>query len=285
MNRAMSPAGGGAGQPERFILAGGGFLTPAHLKSFLDEKVTQYNNSSFIEDDPICIPHSFSKLQDIEISGFFAATFAWGQRKTIINKTRELMQLMDNTPHDFILNHSEKDLLPLTHFKHRTFNQTDLFYFIDFFKNYYAKHQSLEDAFAKKLNPKSKNIGEALINFQDVFFSLPQYPERTKKHVATPIRNSSCKRINMFLRWMVRDDKMGVDFGLWKRIKPSQLLCPEDIHVGRVARQLGLLSRTQSDWQATLELTHNLKKLDATDPVKYDFALFGLGVMEGFGKE
>ncbi len=255
------------------------------LKDFLDEKVLLYNRPDFIADDPICIPHSFSKKQDIEISGFFAATFAWGIRKTIINKSRELMKLMDDAPYEFIMGHSKKELVPLLKFKHRTFNTTDLMYYIDFFKWYYSENTSLEDAFSRYINKKSNNTEAALIGFHDLFFSLKEFPERTKKHIATPARNSSCKRINMYLRWMVRKDNAGVDFGIWKKIKPSQLLCPEDVHVGRVARKLGLLERSQSDWKATLKLTENLKKLDPNDPVKYDFALFGLGVMEKFGQE
>ena len=258
---------------------------PGQLREFLEEKVLQYNRPDFIESDPICIPHLFSKKQDVEISGFFAATFAWGIRKTIISKCRELMELMDMAPYDFIMNHKEKDLLRLTKFKHRTFNTTDLLYFLEFFRNYYRKNNSLEDAFARHLSAKDKNLEKALIGFHDLFFSADEYPVRTKKHIATPERNSSCKRINMYLRWMVRKDKHGVDFGIWHKLKPSQLLIPEDVHVGRVARKLGLLTRSQSDWKATLELTANLKKLDPRDPVKYDFALFGLGVMEKFGQD
>jgi uncharacterized protein (TIGR02757 family) len=248
------------------------------IKSFLDEKAEYYNQPSFIKDDPISIPHLFSKKQDIEIMGLWSAVLAWGQRVTIINKCKELVTLMDYAPHDFIINHKEKDLKSFIKFKHRTFNATDTLYFIEFFKNYYSNNISLEDAFIKNINSKSLNIEQGLINFHELFFSLEDFPERTKKHISTPVRNSACKRLNMFLRWMVRKDKNGVDFGLWRKIKPSQLICPCDVHVDRVARKLGLITRKQTDWQTAVQLTENLKKIDPKDPVKYDFALFSLGV-------
>ncbi len=248
------------------------------LERFLNNKVDLYNQPSFIKDDPICIPHSFTKKQDIEIAGFFAAIFAWGNRTTIINKSKELMQLMDNAPHNFCLNHSPKELKRLTSFKHRTFNTTDLLYFIEFFNFHYSKHKSLETAFTMHGNTAEK----MLTGFHHYFFSLEHVPARTKKHIATPERNSSCKRLNMFLRWMVRKDDNGVDFGIWKNISPSQLICPLDLHVVRVAKRLNLLQRKQTDWQAALELTQYLRTLDKNDPVKYDFALFGLGVMEKY---
>jgi uncharacterized protein (TIGR02757 family) len=262
------------------------------LKEFLDAKVIQYNTPAFIEDDPISIPHLFNKKQDIEISGFFAAILAWGLRKTIITKCKELMQLMDWSPHDFVSNYSEADLKSLKHFKHRTFKTEDLFYFLEWFRDYYKKQDSLEDAFARFIDKphrfqkpvREKNVEKALIGFHDLFFSIPDFPQRTQKHIATPLRNSSCKRLNMFLRWMVRRDNAGVDFGIWKRISPGQLLCPVDLHVERVARKLGLITSTQVNWKETLELTEKLKFFDKEDPVKYDFALFGLGVMEGYGK-
>ncbi|MDX1627784.1 MAG: TIGR02757 family protein [Fulvivirga sp.] len=257
-------------------------MKQSDLKAFLDQKYHEYNQPGFIYHDPVSIPHSFRKKQDIEISGFWAAILAWGQRKTIINKCRELFDLMGNTPHDFVLNHSDQDLKKLLAFKHRTFNTTDTLYFIEFFKWYYSNYQSLEDAFFMSLQPSDKTIENGLIGFHNLFFSLPDYPERTRKHIATPARNSACKRINMFLRWMVRRDDNGVDFGLWGKIKPSQLICPCDLHVDRVARKLGLIKRKQTDWQTALELTAELKKLDTEDPVKYDFALFGLGVEEKF---
>lgn len=248
------------------------------LKKFLDKKVEQYNQPSFITNDPISIPHSFSKKQDIEISGFFAATFSWGNRTTIIQKSKELMIQMDRSPYDFCINHNDADLKKILSFKHRTFNPTDLLYFIDFFKYHYKKNDSLEKAFVKH----GKTIEEMLTGFHHYFFSLEHVPARTKKHVATPERNSSCKRLNMFLRWMVRRDKNGVDFGIWKNISPSQLICPVDLHVARVAKRLNILKRKQPDWQAAIELTDYLRKLDKNDPVKYDFALFGLGIMEKF---
>lgn len=250
------------------------------IKAFLDQKYHQYNTSDFISEDPVSIPHSFSLLQDIEISGFVAAVLAWGQRKTIINKCRELFRLMDNAPYDFILNHQENDLKAFLNFKHRTFNATDTLYFIQYFRHYYQRHHSLEDAFMPKNFQQQENLEAGLIHFHDQFFVLEDYPSRTRKHIATPARNSACKRINMFLRWMVRSDDKGVDFGLWKKIKPAQLICPCDVHVDRVGRRLGLITRKQTDWLTAKELTANLKLMDPEDPVKYDFALFGLGVYE-----
>jgi len=253
-----------------------------NLREFLNSKVDFYNQPSFIASDPICIPHQFSKKQDIEIAGFFAAIFAWGNRTTIINKSKELMQLMDNAPHEFVLQHQEKDLEKLIHFKHRTFNTTDLLYCIEFFKTHYASYSSLEKAFTQGLHKKDLTIENGLKGFYDYFFSLPHIPERTKKHIASPGKKSSCKRLNMFLRWMVRDDNKGVDFGIWKKISPAQLVIPIDVHVARVATKIGLLQNNKTDWQAALELTAYLRTLDAADPVKYDFALFGTGVMEKF---
>ncbi|HUS02722.1 MAG TPA: TIGR02757 family protein [Chitinophagaceae bacterium] len=262
------------------------------LKIFLDKKVDEYDQPSFINSDPICIPHSFSKKQDIEIAGFFAAIFAWGNRTTIINKSRELMRLMDNAPHQFILTHEVSDLKRLMEFKHRTFNTTDLLYFIEFFKHHYSNNTTLESAFFNKETILKENpnasplvgglVGDALNYFYNYFFSLEDSPSRTVKHIASPQKKSTCKRLNMFLRWMVRKDKNGVDFGLWKKVPPAQLVCPIDVHVARVARHFRLLDRKPTDWQAALELTVNLRSLDERDPVKYDFALFGLGVMEKF---
>ncbi|HNP19936.1 MAG TPA: TIGR02757 family protein [Fulvivirga sp.] len=250
------------------------------LEDFLNSKVDQYNRPDFIKNDPIVIPHGFSLQQDIEIAGFWAAVLAWGQRITIINKCKELFLAMDNAPYDFMLNHKESDLKRFISFKHRTFNATDTLYFIEFFKNYYTHHRSLETAFL--FDSEDKNVENGLVNFHNTFFDSPTAPARTKKHVATPERKSACKRINMFLRWMVREDNKGVDFGLWKNIKPAQLICPCDLHVDRVARKLGLITRKQTDWITAVELTENLKKFDANDPVKYDFALFGLGIEEKF---
>jgi|SRR6218665_56671 len=245
---------------------------------FLNKKVDQYNQPSFIKDDPICIPHLFSAKADQEIAGFFAATFAWGNRTTIINKSTELMHLMDMQPHQFCLYHSDNDLKKLLQFKHRTFNTTDLLYFIEFFKYHYSSSKTLETAFTHH----GKTAGEMLSGFHHYFFSLEDVPARTKKHVATPERGSTCKRLNMFLRWMVRRDNKGVDLGIWKNISPSALICPIDLHVARVARKFKMLKRKQTDWEAAVELTEQLRKLDKDDPVKYDFALFTLGVAERF---
>jgi uncharacterized protein (TIGR02757 family) len=252
------------------------------LKEFLEQKVIRYNRPDFIVLDPISIPHRFSKKQDIEISGFIAAVLAWGQRKTIINKCLELFERMDNAPHDFMLNHTESDLKPFLTFRHRTFNDLDTLYFIEFFSWYYQHHQSLEEAFIIGWN-KDKDVVETLLSgFHDYFFQLPDAPLRTRKHIATPKRKAACKRLNMFLRWMVRSDEKGVDFGIWKTIKPYQLVCPCDLHVDRVARKLGLITRKQTDWQTAFELTEKLREFDPLDPVKYDFALFGLGIEEKF---
>jgi len=253
------------------------------LKDFLDSKVQQYDQPAFITHDPICIPHLFTKQQDIEIAAFFAAVFAWGNRTIIINKSRQLMQLMDSAPHDFILHHTAEDLKRLMVFKHRTFNPTDLLYFIQFLHFHYSTHQSLESAFTMHLNGNEEEpVAQALTHFHYYFFSLEEAPPRTKKHIATPEKGSNCKRLNMFLRWMVRKDNCGVDFGIWNTLKPSQLICPVDVHVARVAKRLSLLQRKQTDWNAALELTQHLRMLDTDDPVKYDFALFGLGVMEKY---
>ena len=257
-------------------------MTNKKLLAFLNEKVLTYNRPGFIAADPICIPHSFSKQADIEIAGFFAAIFAWGNRTTIINKSRELMQLMDNAPHAFCLHHSDNDLKKLLSFKHRTFNPTDLLYFISFFKMHYQKNDSLETAFTKWMNKKDDTVENALNGFYRYFFSLDDVPKRTLKHIASPAKNAGCKRLNMYLRWMVRKDHCGVDLGLWKKISPSQLIIPLDVHVARVARHFKLLHRKNTDWQAALELTNEMKKFDAKDPAKYDFALFGLGVLEKF---
>lgn len=249
------------------------------LKDFFDSKVQQYNQPSFIKEDPICVPHTFTKKQDIEIAGFFAAIFAWGNRTTIIQKSFELMKLMDNHPHEFCLHHQDQDLKRLVHFKHRTFNATDLLYFISFLQQHYKKYDSLEAAFTIQ---KEKEMEIRLTRFHEYFFSLEDAPARTRKHIATPYKGSSCKRLNMFLRWMVRKDKAGVDFGIWQKINPSELICPIDLHVARVAKRFQLLDRKQTDWQAAVELTNYLKTLDPKDPVKYDFALFGLGVIERY---
>lgn len=242
-----------------------------------------YNQLQFIEHDPITIPHSYKKKQDIEIAGLFAAILAWGQRKTIISKCRDLMAMMDHDPYNFILHHKEKDLKHFLYFKHRTFTPTDTLYLIEFLKTHYQQHDSLEAAFP--VSDTDTNTENALVHFASYVFSLEDFPARTRKHIPTPTRKSTCKRLNMYLRWMVRADHAGVDFGLWKQIKPAQLICPCDVHVDRVGRKLKLITRKLTDWQTALELTENLKQLDASDPVKYDFALFGLGIEEGWGKD
>ncbi len=253
-------------------------MSKQQIQDLLEQKYRQYNRTSFIPNDPIAIPHQYTKQADIEIAGFFAAIFAWGNRTTILNKSRELLQLMDNAPHQFILQHREKELKKMLSFKHRTFQSTDLLYFIQFLQHHYSRHKTLESAFCLTAD----GMENRLIAFHDSFFSLPDAPERTRKHVASPQRGSTCKRLNMFLRWMVRTDKMGVDFGIWKKIKPAELICPVDVHVSRVARKLGLIKRKQTDWLTAIELTETLRSFDPKDPVKYDFALFSLGVNEKF---
>ncbi len=255
-------------------------MTRSALKAELDAYVDLYNQPSFIPVDPISIPHQFQKLQDIEIMGFWVSILAWGQRVTIINKAQQLIDLMGGKPHDFILNHQEEDRKAFLDFKHRTFQATDTLYFLEFLQQYYRQHESLEDAFARHLNPEDATTEKALRGFRELFFSLPDAPRRTQKHIASPARNSSCKRLNMFLRWMVRKDERGVDFGLWQRIRPAQLMMPLDVHVERVGRRLGLIERKQRDWKTVVELTENLRAFDSEDPVKYDFALFGMGVLE-----
>lgn len=253
------------------------------LKQFLDAKVNEHNRPSFVKDDPISVPHRFTKKQDIEIAGFFAAIFAWGNRTTIINKANLLMNLMDMSPHDFIKNHQPEDLKKFLGFCHRTFNTTDLLYFIAFLQQHYQHHSSLEKAFISPQKVKEQEPVELALNyFYTYFFSLDEVPQRTRKHIACPANHSTCKRLNMFLRWMIRNDNKGVDFGIWKTLTPAQLICPVDLHVARVAKRFGLLQRKQVDWQAAVELTQNLRKMDPADPVKYDIALFGLGILEKF---
>ncbi|MGF1923081.1 MAG: TIGR02757 family protein [Bacteroidia bacterium] len=258
------------------------------LKDFLDLKVAQYNQPSFIPNDPICIPHQYIVKQDVEIAAFFAAILAWGQRKTIINKCNELFARMDHQPYQFMLHHNDSDLKRLLGFKHRTFNDTDLLYFVSFFKHHYQRSSTLETAFLPQITSTASTLGEmknftaekALNYFRTYFFSLDDFPKRTIKHISSPLQKSTCKRLNMFLRWMVRKDSCGVDFGLWNTIPTSALVCPCDVHVDRVSRQLGLIKRKQTDWLTAVELTERLKEFDAEDPIKYDFALFGLGVEE-----
>ncbi|MFT4062360.1 MAG: TIGR02757 family protein [Edaphocola sp.] len=253
-----------------------------NLKELLDGKVSQYNRPQFIANDPISVPHRFTNRQDIEIAGFFAAILAWGNRTGIINSCHRLLQVMDFAPYDFIAGHQPTDLKPLLGFVHRTFNATDLFWLLHFLQNHYRQYPSLEAAFTKGMDCAALDIGTALAGFHDYVFSLPDAPERTRKHVATPAKNSACKRLCMYLRWMVRKDGNGVDFGLWPTIKPAQLICPLDVHTGDVARRMGLLSRKQNDWKAAMALTSQLRLLDAADPTRYDFALFGMGIDERF---
>lgn len=256
-----------------------GKLTQNQLKEFLDEKAFQYNSPQFIVTDPIQIPHRFTAKADIEIIAFLVASIAWGNRKSIISSGNKITELLGNAPHDFILNHTKSDLISLEHFVHRTFNGTDLKFFITALKNSYLNHNGLESVFSKHSTETS--LQPAIHGFKKVFFSIP-HPERTTKHVSDPLKNSAAKRINMFLRWMVRKDNAGVDFGIWNSIPPALLSCPLDVHSGNVARKLGLLKRKQNDAKALYELDTSLRKLDPVDPAKYDFALFGLGVFEGF---
>lgn len=248
------------------------------LKGFFDAKVAQYNRPEFVKDDPVSIPHLFTKKQDIEIAGFFAALFAWGNRTIIINKSKELMQMMEMSPYEFCLEPGVAGLKRLTNFKHRTFTATDILYFVEFLQFHYSRHKSLEEAFTRW----GTDVESMLTGFHHYFFSLEDAPLRTRKHIATPYKGSNCKRLNMFLRWMVRQDNCGVDFGIWRNISPSELICPVDLHVARVAKRFQLLDRKQVDWQAAVELTGYLRTLDAADPAKYDFALFGLGVIEKY---
>ncbi|ARK12284.1 TIGR02757 family protein [Fibrella sp. ES10-3-2-2] len=265
-----------------------GTFSPEQVRVFLDQKASQYNQPAFIERDPISIPHRFTRPQDIEIMGFWAAVLAWGQRPVILQKANELVTLMEGVPHDFVRYHEDSDLRRFLNFKHRTFNTTDTLYFLHFLKQYYLKHESLEDAFLPPAGADNPTVEPHLRIFHDRFCGQSGdhelfFPERTRKHIATPARNSGCKRLNMFLRWMVRRDNAGVDFGIWQRIRPDQLVIPIDVHVGRVASKLGLLAlkndeTPKTDWKAATALTNVLREFDPIDPVRYDFALFGLGV-------
>ncbi|RCS27232.1 TIGR02757 family protein [Polaribacter sp. WD7] len=254
-------------------------MNSKELKEFLDEKVIIYNNPKFIESDPIRIPHLFSLKEDIEIAGFLTATISWGNRKMIIKNALQMMELLDNAPFDFVLNHQKKDLKTLDNFVHRTFNSKDLQQFIMSLQHIYSTHNGLENVLLVKNN--KDNYQNAIHYLKQVFFEIP-HQQRTQKHISDPLKNSAAKRINMFLRWMVRNDGNGVDFGLWKSHSSSNLSCPLDVHSGNVARKLKLLKRKQNDWKALHELDLKLRKLDKEDPVKYDFALFGLGVFEKF---
>ncbi|MCS7027875.1 MAG: TIGR02757 family protein [Bacteroidia bacterium] len=246
-------------------------VTP-RISALLEKLFEKYHTVHFIEHDPICIPHQYTQKQDIEIAAFFAAVLAWGQRKTILKKCKDLFERMDNAPYDFILNHSEKDYKALQGFKHRTFNEIDLVYFVQQLQKIYQRYNSLEPLFS--VVPQSENVYEGLVRFNQIF--LEKAPLRTCKHISTPLKNSACKRLNMFLRWMVRRNSP-VDFGIWQTIQPAQLVCPLDIHVEHAAKQLFLMDKkTKPTWKAAVELTAVLKKLCPEDPVKYDYALFGL---------
>ena len=251
------------------------------VKELLDEKYFQFNNTSFIETDPISIPHQFSKKEDIEIASLLVATIAWGQRTSIINNGNKLMRLMNDEPHDFILNFTKKDAARFEGFVHRTFNSTDCVFFLNSLKHIYTKHGGLEAAFSTDFSSKETDVKNAITNFRALFLNT-EHQSRSEKHISNPSAKSSAKRLCMFLRWMVRKDKHGVDFGIWKSIKSSQLCLPLDLHTGNVSRKLGLLNRTQNDWQAVEEITSVLRTFDKNDPIKYDFSLFGLGAFEGF---
>jgi uncharacterized protein (TIGR02757 family) len=254
-------------------------MKKSELKEFLDEKVVLYNTPNFIESDPIQIPHLFTKKEDIEISGFLTATISWGNRTMIIKNATKMMDYFDHSPFDFVMNHEENDLKILENFVHRTFNAIDLKQFITSLKHIYTHHQGLEKVLL--VDNKQTDYKNAIHHLKQVFFETP-HQQRTQKHISDPLKNSAAKRINMFLRWMVRNDNSGVDFGIWKTHKPANLSCPLDVHSGNVARKLKLLLRKQNDWKALSELDNNLRNLDKNDPVKYDFALFGLGVFEKF---
>ncbi len=253
-------------------------INPVQVKELLDYKAAAFNDTSFIENDPVSIPHLFSRKEDIEISGFLAASISWGQRRSILNSAFRLMERMDYSPFDFVVSADEKDYKVFDDFVHRTFNGTDCRYFINSLKYIYLNHGGLEKVFASEIE---SGIKYSIGTFREVFFSLP-HQERTEKHVADPFQGSAAKRINMYLRWMVRMDEKGVDFGIWKSIRPSSLYCPLDVHTGNVARKLGLISRKQNDWKALEELMVHLRSFDPEDPVKYDYALFGLGIFEKF---
>lgn len=254
-------------------------MTREELKEFLDEKADEFNHPEFIESDPIQIPHRFSRKEDIEIAALLTATLAWGNRKMIIGKTSELMERMGNSPYDFTMNYHSDDYSKIEEFKHRTFNSIDLDFFIRSLQNLYKNHGGLEKSFETR--PGEENTFLAIERFRKLFLEVP-HAQRSEKHISSPAKGSAAKRLNMFLRWMVRKDNRGVDFGLWEKISPALLLCPLDVHSGNVARYLKILRRKQNDRRAVLELNSTLKEFDSEDPVKYDFALFGLGVFEKF---
>ncbi len=244
------------------------------LLELLNQEVERFNHPNFIPDDPISIPHRFRRKEDIEISAFLVATIAWGNRKSILANANQLMELMLNAPYEFVMDHCRNDLMLLEQFTHRTFQGIDLQTFIAGLRNIYLRHGGPEAIFTRYQTADS--LQPAISEFKKLFFTIPHSP-RTQKHISDPAKGSAAKRINLFLRWMIRNDDKGVDFGLWKQISPSKLSCPLDIHSGRVARELGLLTRKQNDAKAVQELDRVLRQFDPNDPVKYDFALFGLG--------
>ena len=254
-------------------------ITKAELKEFLDEKVELYNRPSFIEFDPISIPHQYTKKQDIEIAGFLAATIAWGNRTMILRSAGRMMEIMDNSPYDFIINSEPSDFEEINGFVHRTFNSADMIFFLKSLQNIYRHKGGLENIFTS--HQTAVSLQPAIHEFRNIFFEL-SHEKGTERQVSDPFKGSAAKKLNMYLRWMIRNDNRGVDFGLWKSISPSTLSCPLDIHSGNVARKLGLITRKQNDAKAVSELDSNLREFDRNDPVKYDFALFGLGVFEGF---
>jgi len=252
-------------------------LDIAEIRELLERKSAEYNTPLFIETDPVSVPHLFRKQEDREIAGFFAATLAWGQRKTIINNALKLMLWMDYSPHDFILNHSRNDLAYFQHFVHRTFNGSDCVFFITALRALYKEFGTMEAAFTPEQAENNQYIKYAISAFRKRFLQI-SHPVRSEKHLADPFANAAAKRLNMFLRWMVRKDDSGVDFGIWKSFSPARLMIPLDLHTGKTARQLGLLHRHQNDWKAVEELTTLLRSFDPLDPVKYDYALFGMSI-------
>jgi len=249
-------------------------LTKAELFSLLEENYNHFNQPAFIEPDPVSVPHLFTLKQDIEISGFLSATIAWGNRKSIVGNARRLMQMMDDAPYDFLSNARPEEFKPFLRFVHRTFNGDDCLFFLTSLQHLYRQHNSLESLFGSM---NEMGAAYAIDQFRNMILST-SHLKRSEKHIPDPLRGSAAKRINMFLRWMIRRDDRGVDFGIWPSIDPAMLVCPLDVHVGRVARKLGLLQRTQNDWKAAGELTESLRSYDPADPVKYDYALFGMGI-------
>lgn len=250
------------------------------LGKIFDEAASRYNRPEFVARDPIQVPRAYTRLQDIEITAFWTAMLAWGNRVTIINKARELFALMGNEPYRFITEHREEDRKAFLEFKHRTFQATDTLYFLHFLQHFYRENESLESAFTMGMQADDPDMGNSLRGFHELFFSMEEAPERTRKHVSTPARGSACKRLNMFLRWMVRQDQSGVDFGLWRRIPMGRLMIPFDVHVERVARRYGLVNRKAADWQTVVELSSLFRSWRPEDPAVYDFALFGMSALE-----